>query len=902
VRWVFFLLALANLAFLGPMLVLGSAEPPVRLTAAILAIGLGCWWSRTYTRARAHWLAVVPEGIALVLITVAVGDPVRASGVLYTGLYFRACYGRPPAVAVTTLAFLGAMVGGQLWSGTLGAGLFEQLLTNTIGFVSVAALMQVVVKALSQHERSLAREQALRQAGAALVAATDRVGIGRAALQAVADLVPQDAIGTAIWFGFPTAPHLEACSDPALAPLLNDWAFEDLPTMARADLLAGHPVELRHAELAETLASVHGDGFEAHRLIVPLMIQRELRGVFGIWSTRHLSHETYESLHVLAAEVALALEGITVSENLHRREGEERFRALVQHSADTIVIIGGDGTVQYASPAASQVWGRPADEMVGAAGLALVHVDDRNAARELVARVRLSTATASAELRYLHADGSCRDFEVVATNLLDQPAVGGIVLNCHDVTDRKTLERQLRELAFHDPLTGLANRALLVDRLGHALARAGRQHQPIAVLVLDLDDFKVVNDSLGHQAGDTLLQDVAARIRSSLRTEDTAARLGGDEFAVLLEGVTSEAEALAVADKLIAALGVPIDVAGREVSVGLSVGVALSSAQEGLCPGTRQVVAGSSDGLSAAFPGGGVEDLLRQADLALYRAKTEGKGTAAAFEPSLETRVQERLEVESDLRQALDRGELHLVYQPIVSLKDRRIVEVEALLRWQHPRRGLISPAAFIPVAEDTGLIVPIGQWALEEACHQVRVWQEQRPSVPPLVVSVNLSGRQFQHASLVADVARVLRQSGIDPRSLKLEITESVLMRDVEATVATCDALKRLGVQLAIDDFGTGYSSLGQLKRFPFDALKIDRSFVDGLGRNEQDAAIVQSVVTLARSLSLNVTAEGIESTTQEAHVRLLGCEHGQGFLFARPQPPAVIIDLLAGTEAAAA
>jgi diguanylate cyclase (GGDEF)-like protein/PAS domain S-box-containing protein len=879
VRWVFGLLALANLVFLGPMLAFGSSQPaPVRLIGAVLAIGLGWWWSRTYALGRAHWLAVVPEGIALVVITVAVGDPVRASGVLYTGLYFRACYGSAPAVAVTTLAYLGAMVGGQLWSGTLGAGLFEQLVTNTIGFVSVAALMQVVVKALSQHERSLAREQALRRAGAELVAATDRAGIAHAALRGVSDLVRGEAIGSAIWFGSPRALHLEASSDSAPEPLLNDLALEDLPAAAGADLLAGRPVEL-DPDSGGAATGVHDERFEGPGLIVPLMIQRELRGVFCIWSTRRLAAETYESLHVLAAEVALALESITVTEDLHRRKSEERFGALVQHSADVIAIIGADGTLRYTSPAAARVWGRATDELVGAAGLQLVHVDDRSAARDLVTTVRESGGIATAELRFMNADRSWRDFEVVATNLLNQPAVAGIVLNCHDVTDRKALESQLRELAFHDPLTGLANRALLVDRLGHALARAGRQLQPLGVLVLDLDDFKVVNDSLGHQAGDTVLRQVATRIRSSLRSEDTAARLGGDEFAVLLEDVVSEADALAVADKLIAALGAPVSVAGREVSVGVSVGVALSTAL-----------------------GDSVEDLLRRADLALYRAKTEGKGTPAVFEPSLETRVQERLEVESHLRQALDRGELHLVYQPIVTLHDRQIVEVEALLRWQHPQRGLISPAAFIPVAEDTGLIVTIGQWVLEQACRQVRIWQQQRPSVPPLVVSVNLSGRQFQHASLVADVERVLRNTGIDPHSLKLEITESILMRDVEATVATCDALKRLGVQLAIDDFGTGYSSLGQLKRFPFDALKIDRSFVDGLGRNDQDAAIVQSVVTLARSLSLNVTAEGIETPAQEAHVRLLGCEHGQGYLFARPQPPELLTALLVETDAAAA
>ncbi|MBV8719821.1 MAG: EAL domain-containing protein, partial [Chloroflexi bacterium] len=479
------------------------------------------------------------------------------------------------------------------------------------------------------------------------------------------------------------------------------------------------------------------------------------------------------------------------------------------------------------------------------------------------------------EIRMRHADGSWRDFEVVATNLLGQPAIRGIVLNCHDVTERKLLEHQLTELAFHDPLTGLANRALLGDRLEHALARAGRHEKPVGVLLLDLDDFKLVNDSLGHQAGDTLLNEVASRIRTCVRADDTPARLGGDEFAVLLEGIASEADALAVAEKLVRALAVPIEVAGRDVTVGLSVGVALSTTSTT------------------------VVDLLRQADLALYRAKAEGKGTCAVFDPSLESRALERLEIENDLRHALQRGELRVLYQPILSLDSRNIMEVEALVRWNHPQRGLLSPAVFIPVAEERGLIVSIGQWVLEQACRQIRIWQQQFPKAPPLVVSVNLSGRQFQHINLVADVQRTLQETGIAPHSLKLEITESVLMRDVEAAVATCDALKRLGVQLAIDDFGTGYSSLGQLKRFPFDALKIDRSFVDGLGQDQHDAAIVRSVVALARTLGLSVTAEGIETALQEAQVRSLGCELGQGFLFSRPQAPDVVASLLAGNDA---
>jgi diguanylate cyclase (GGDEF)-like protein/PAS domain S-box-containing protein len=555
------------------------------------------------------------------------------------------------------------------------------------------------------------------------------------------------------------------------------------------------------------------------------------------------------------------------------RASEQRFRSLVQNASDVTVILDARGVATYISPAADRVWGRCPEKLPDTAMIDFVHPDDRTAAQvHFTEVVRQSGLTLSTEMRLAHADGSWRDFEVVATNLLDQPSVAGVVATYRDVTERKAFERELRHLAFHDPLSELPNRALFLDRLERALARAERRGNSVAVLFLDLDDFKVVNDSLGHQAGDLLLQEVAVRLRNCLRPEDTAARLGGDEFAVLLEEVADQAEALAIAERIHSAMRMPVELAGRAVIIGLSIGVELSTPEDSRA-----------------------DELLRRADLALYRAKADGKGGYAVFDPSLETHALERLEIESDLRQALDRNELQLLYQPILMLDNGRVGEVEALLRWNHPRRGLVSPVTFIPVAETTGLIVPIGQWVLEEACRQLREWQIEYPTHPPLVMSVNLSGRQFQHPGLVADVARTIAASGINPQCLKLEITESVLMRDVETAVNTCVALKELGVQLAIDDFGTGYSSLGQLKRLPFDTLKIDRSFVDGLGRDEQDMAIVRSVVTLAKTLSLSVTAEGIETPLQEAHLRSLGCERGQGFLFARPQAPEAISPLLA-------
>jgi diguanylate cyclase (GGDEF)-like protein/PAS domain S-box-containing protein len=560
------------------------------------------------------------------------------------------------------------------------------------------------------------------------------------------------------------------------------------------------------------------------------------------------------------------------------RASEERFRSLVQNASDVTAILNTAGEMTYVSPAAERLWGRQPDTLRGNTLLDMVHPEHLAAAQVHLAEVvRQPGLTLTTELRLQHADGSSRDFEVVSTNLLDQPAVAGVVVTYRDVTDRKAFEQQLRHLAFHDPLSQLPNRALFLDRLEQALARARRHGRPVAVLFLDLDNFKVINDSLGHQAGDALLIETAQRLQGCLRAGDTVARLGGDEFTILLEEVADQDEAIAVAERIAEVLRAPIQVAEREVFVSASIGLALSSA----C-------------------GDQPDTLLRNADIALYQAKADGKARWAMFDARLEAQALERLDLETALRQALERNEFRLHYQPIKALADGRIAEVEALVRWERPGEGLVPPARFIPVAEETGLIIPIGQWVLEQACQQARVWQSLSPGDPPLVMSVNLSGRQFQHPGLVADIERTVQAAGLDPRTLKLEVTESVAMRDADATIEKLKALKALGIQLAIDDFGTGYSSLTYLKHFPVDTLKIDRSFVDGLGQDPQDTAIVRSVVALAKTLHLQVTGEGIETPDQAAHLRMLGCDRGQGYLFARPMPPDAVSALLTNPTAA--
>jgi diguanylate cyclase (GGDEF)-like protein/PAS domain S-box-containing protein len=464
--------------------------------------------------------------------------------------------------------------------------------------------------------------------------------------------------------------------------------------------------------------------------------------------------------------------------------------------------------------------------------------------------------------RHRLSDGRIIDVEVSSHGLSfgGRPAV---LVAIQDMTERTALEAELRHQAFHDALTNLANRALFIDRADHAVRRLERGGTNVAVLVLDLDGFKMVNDSLGHSAGDTLLVAVAGRLQTALRSGDTAARLGGDEFAVLVEDAKDPEEAALVADRLLEALAAPFGLAGKEVFVRASVGVALTS-------GDRDA-----------------EDLLRDADAAMYQAKADGKSCHRLFEPAMYSASLARLELEGDLRRAVELGEFVLHYQPVVEAATSRVVALEALVRWQHPTRGLVTPDEFIPLAEDNGLIVDIGRWVLREACQQTRVWQAIAGN-EDLTIAVNLSARQLTDPDLVRDVARALADAGLPPASLTLEITETVLMRDPEVAIGRLRELKCFGVRLAIDDFGTGYSSLSSLQRLPVDILKIDKAFVDEVTCGVEAAGLVEAVVRLAGTLALETVAEGVERPEQLERLQVLGCQQIQGFYFSRPLTPA--------------
>jgi diguanylate cyclase (GGDEF)-like protein/PAS domain S-box-containing protein len=704
-----------------------------------------------------------------------------------------------------------------------GAG---ELLVIVGAGAALGALVIVRLAGLvARHERSERREQVLSSAAAALVSAWTRDDICVVAVRAARDLVGQD---------------------DAAVELLVDGVV---------------------------VATAGGDGDEGLRTDVPLAVTGE--DVVLVFRTgERLSKQAREGVETLAAQAALALEGANLAADLHERTSAERFRSLVQHSSDVIALLSPELVVRYHTPSVERVLGYGEDELVGRK---LTELLDRDEGEKLGGFFADVCATPGApmprDLPLRRKDGTVVQLESVFNNLLAVPNVGGVVLTARDVTERRALEEQLAHQAFHDTLTGLANRALFSERIEHAIERGTRRRNLFAVLFVDLDDFKTVNDSLGHAAGDELLVSVAQRIRSAIRPEDTCARLGGDEFAVMIESIADADGAVTVARRILGAMAEPLVVAGSEVTVQGSVGIALDT-------GTQTA-----------------NEIMRSADLAMYQAKNEGKGRYALYEPAMHEHVLRRLELKADLQRAVIEKEFAVHYQPIVTLQTGGIVGVEALVRWQHPQRGLVYPGEFIGLAEETGLILPLGRHVLTAACGDVASWR--RRGHPGLGVSVNLSAKQLVSRALPAEIAAALEHCALEPSALTLEITESTLL-DSQTVVGRLAELRALGVRIAIDDFGTGYSSLNYLRRFPVDTLKIAKPFVDELGASPEQDRLVAAILRLGSTMGLDTVAEGIELEKQRDRLRQLRCRYGQGYLYSRPVPADELDAVLVGARVA--
>ena len=880
--------------------------------------------------------------------------------------------------------------------------------TVVVGSAVMAGLVLLrMVLLLRANERKASRERILREAGLVLVGATTKEEMHAGALNAALALAGGgDGVRASLATGDAEAMKIVASAGAGAGVALG----RSLDATSLGDGLAEVVADRRaHVAFHTTPVDIDNRAQNVSVVVLPLVSQNELRGLIVVTSEALMPVEAVDSLSDFASAVALALEAAALTETLHRRQSERRFKAMIENSSDLLTLIGPGGDITFASPSARRVVGVDPDDLLGDIAWDAFHEDDRAEFERLLAdaaaqplqstepvevRVRngegswrwfettvtnllddaevqglvvtsrdvtdrkqaelelaqnearfrslvqnssdvvcvvgedrklryvspaaervlgydvhalLGTspvdlihpedaevalealgaavvdaqpnATYRAEVRLRHSDGSWHTMDVTATDLRHEPAVAGLVLNARDVTDRKELEGELRFQALHDTLTGLANRALFSDRVTHALQRRSDRPDMVSVLFIDLDDFKNINDSLGHAAGDELLVAVGERLQECVRLADTPARLGGDEFAVLLEDIYTEDQVVGLADRVLESLLRPFDLGDRSVHVGASIGIAIDAAR-----------ASSAD------------VLLRNADVAMYLAKERGKARYEIFEESMHEALLERMELRNDMPAGLASGQFAVHYQPIISLQTGEVTSMEALLRWRHPSRGNVRPDVFIPVAEQSGFITTLGSWVLDRACADLRVWRDADPSAAGVSMSVNVSVRQLEHDGLADEVAAVLARHGLAPEDLTLEVTESVLMADTEALRARLAELRALGVRIALDDFGTGYSSLKYLHRLPVDVVKIDRSFVADLATQAQDPAVVQAVVDLAGKLDLGLVAEGIEEPAQIDVLRQLGCQSGQGFYFARPMPADEVVVIIASRTVPAA
>jgi diguanylate cyclase (GGDEF)-like protein/PAS domain S-box-containing protein len=717
-----------------------------------------------------------------------------------------------------------------------------------------------------QLRETLRRERVIRDANGTLAAAADRDTIRDTVVTAAAGLHPNTMSYVVELRREGTTGLVTQTVPPGRRFGLDDESLAEIRQLATTFVMTHGPTAIhRVLELSEQAAVV---------AVALTDNEGKPEGYLIAASSPVLPREVAPALGALAEAASLAKARIGLGRVLAERASEQRLRRMLQHSSDIIAVLDLDLSIRYFSPGAERLLGIVPQYVIGTSWLDAVFPADRGKARSIM-EASTGERPAQAEFRLLAGDGSHRYVDVVATRVIehDEP---GFVLTCHDVTERRALEQQLSHQAFHDSLTGLANRSLFRDRLEHAIARSTRSATRFAVLFIDLDDFKDVNDSLGHAAGDSMLRQMTHRLGEAVREEDTVARLGGDEFAILLESVDSDDEVIAVASRIVTSAREPFEVGESTISSGLSIGISIADTSE----------------TSA-------ETVMRNADLALYEAKNSGKNRHALFAPAMHEQAVDKLQLSADLRDAIDLDQLVLHYQPIVDLGTDAVVGVEALVRWQHPERGLLGPGQFIGLAEESGLIVPLGRSVLRMALAAATQWQTEISGYDALTLTVNLSARQVQEDTLVDEVRSALEDFGVQPSTLILEITESMLLPGEGVTMERLRELADLGVRLFIDDFGTGYSSLSYLQQLPVDGLKLAREFVCTLDSSNADEAsssnLVRTIRSIAETLGLNsIVAEGVETPEQRQTLLDLGYTLGQGYLLARPMPASAVTMLL--------
>jgi diguanylate cyclase (GGDEF)-like protein/PAS domain S-box-containing protein len=795
------------------------------------------------------------EVVSVVLISVAVAGTARRRGWLKTA--FNTGVMGTCAAAGTGIAHLLGL-GGAVTARDLAAAVVGGLVLCVVSTAAVAGIISVVQGAAF---RAILLDGALVRVATwfgslslGLLVAMAALAQPYSLLVAVIPLVVLQVAFTGAtrqWRERQQAEAVYTAASHIHASVDSAQVRRELVTAAR-QLLGAGGVRMVH-ELDEPTP----DGAVRVPLDDASAVEVSERATGGAWTRGDISR-----LQALAGVASGALANAVLYEQL---------QAITRSLGEGVLALDAAGRITFVNPAGARLLAWRSDELLGRhvadaidpAGL-LTHPDGATDWVHLP-RLRAGETLRIDEYAVTRSDGSVLDVALTASPVLRDEEVVGAVIALRDVTERKALERRLMHQAFHDQLTGLPNRALFLDRLEHAQARARENGNSQAVLFVDLDRFKLINDSLGHRAGDDVLCTVGSRIVGALGFGDTVARFGGDEFTVLLEEVADRAQAAETADRIRAALSLPINAGDRSVVISASIGIAI------------------------AEPGDAPQDLLAAADIAMYEAKSAGGDRHAVAASDADGVARAKLDLEMELRRAIEHGELELEYQPVVRAHGEALYGFEALVRWRHPRLGMLPPSHFMPLAEEGGLVIALGEWVIEEACRTAKRWAEQHPG-SGTVMAVNLSARQFQHPDLCARVREVIDRVGVDPSLLTLEITETVVMENSTRTLETLHALRALGVRLAIDDFGTGYSSLSYLKRFPVDVVKIDKSFVDGLATDSVDREIVAAVIRLASACGMQTVAEGVETAAQLDQLRLLGCSLVQGFLIARPEPASTL------------